>query len=480
MKFLFLIYLAIAINSTNVHSAVELAIKDTLINGVQYGSADALTKAAKVNANWNPLQQKFHIQSSPELVLTNDNPFALYGDSTLFLGAPALWINQKMWFPMNSLANITSAYLNSVARWIPEKKIIELTPPGITLAIETKSNGEVAVLSFPTKIAYESWHHTPHFILRLENTKLDTAVLNKTPSQGLIRKVISIQDENSAQITFQISESAEAGEIIEKENGLQIVFRKKPKAPAANPQTINKNHNSKKIKNIIIDAGHGGKDPGALGAKSQEKDITLAVALKLKKDLLAAGFNPKLTRETDIFIDLQERPKLASKWDGDLFISLHCNAIDGNEAKKMNTSGYKIFILREAKSEEDKALARRENNAIMLSSNNSKSSKNEISPVEWILMEHQLNMYTKYSESFTANIVEELSHGKIPKHGHGAGQAGFYVLVGAYMPAVLVELGFITNPKDEAWMNSEKGQKELSSLIAKSIIKYQESLEQIH
>ena len=172
---------------------------------------------------------------------------------------------------------------------------------------------------------------------------------------------------------------------------------------------------------------------------------------------------------------MQKRPKLASDWDGDLFISLHCNAIPGSKKRKKSVKGFKIFILREAKSEEDKTIARRENAFISKSSN----KKKNISPVEWILLEHQLNLYTKESERFTSHIVQHMEKNKhIHKHGSGASQAGFYVLVGAYMPAVLVEMGFISNPKEEKYMGSSKGQKTIAKSITKSIVAYKNAVEQ--
>ena len=122
-------------------------------------------------------------------------------------------------------------------------------------------------------------------------------------------------------------------------------------------------------------------------------------------------------------------------------------------------------------SEEDKAIARRENQAAALSTNKLKS---EITPVEWILLDNQLNQFTKKSEKLAELLVDTYQGGDIRKMGSGAGQAGFMVLVGAFMPAVLIELGFITNTEDETYLDSEKGQDEMAERIAKSIQQYRE------
>ena len=179
-----------------------------------------------------------------------------------------------------------------------------------------------------------------------------------------------------------------------------------------------------------------------------------------------------MTRDSDVFITLKQRPELASKWKGDLFVSLHCDAIAGDAARKAQTKGFKAFILREAESEEDKAIARRENKFIDEASD--AGARRELSPVEWILLEHQLNLYTKESEEFAYELVQSLAVESvpIPKNGSGAGQAGFYVLVGAFMPAVLLEMGFISNPAEEKYMASEAGQDELAAKIADGIDRY--------
>lgn len=232
--------------------------------------------------------------------------------------------------------------------------------------------------------------------------------------------------------------------------------------------------NPTKIHNIIIDAGHGGKDVGALGLKTNEKTITLKVSKKLHKLLKAAGYNPYLTRDDDRFLTLAQRPALAKKWNGDLFMSLHCNSIAGDKKKRAKVKGYKIYILRETSDKKDKELAKRENKFVEENSTTQKS----ISIVEWIKLEHQLNLYTKKSEDFASHIVRAFEKNKknIRKHGTGAGQAGFYVLVGTFMPAVLVEMGFISNPDDERYMMSDKGSTTIAQRLTDAVISYDQSI----
>jgi N-acetylmuramoyl-L-alanine amidase len=256
-----------------------------------------------------------------------------------------------------------------------------------------------------------------------------------------------------------------------------VLFTDLPKAKPKPiiPQTSKKETaGTREVKTIVIDPGHGGKDPGALGKKSQEKDIVLSVAKLLKKKLTKEGFNVKLTREKDVFIELSQRANLANKWDGDLFISLHCNAVDGIERQK-RTEGYHFYVLRAPESEEDKAIARRENKVASLYGD--KEAKEELSPLEWFKLEARLEKYKQNSYMYTEELLNSFNNnGKIKQLGTGVGGAGFMVLVGALMPAVLVELGFITHPKDENYMNSAKGQEDLANRITKSIIEYKKAV----
>ena len=231
---------------------------------------------------------------------------------------------------------------------------------------------------------------------------------------------------------------------------------------------------SREVRTIVIDPGHGGKDPGAQGKKANEKDIVLAVAKLLRKNLADEGFNVKLTRSKDVFIELGQRANLANQWDGDLFISLHCNAIDASEERKRVIQGYQFYVLRAPESEEDKAIARRENAVATLYGE--KNAKDELSPLEWFKLEARLEQYKQTSYLFTEKLLDSFEDGKIKRMGTGVGGAGFMVLVGAMMPAVLIELGFISNEEDENYMITRTGQQDLADRIAEAVSKYKDAV----
>ena len=246
----------------------------------------------------------------------------------------------------------------------------------------------------------------------------------------------------------------------------------KATTPVATPK--NETAGTREVKTIVIDPGHGGKDTGAQGKNSNEKDIVLAVGKLLKKELEKEGFKVKMTRDKDVFIELGERANLANQWDGDLFISLHCNAIDASPERKKQIKGYHVYVLRAPESEEDKAIARRENKVATLYGE--KNAKEELSPLEWFKLEARLEKYKQNSYMFTEQMLKAFDDGKIKRQGGGVGGAGFMVLVGALMPAVLFEIGFISNPEEEAYMITNKAQADIAQRISKAVSAYKDAV----
>lgn len=292
---------------------------------------------------------------------------------------------------------------------------------------------------------------------------------NAKPSSSSATPVSSSVTQSSSSATLMSSSSAAPAP---STTAPAAVTTPASTIPAATPVAPPKNETAgtREVKTIVIDPGHGGKDTGAQGKKSNEKDIVLAIGKLLKKELEKEGFNVKMTRDKDVFIELGQRANLANQWDGDLFISLHCNAIDATAERKKQVKGYHVYVLRAPESEEDKAIARRENKVATLYGE--KNAKEELSPIEWFKLEARLEKYKQNSYMFTEEMLKAMDGGKIRRQAGGVGGAGFMVLVGALMPAVLFEIGFISNPEDEAYMITDKGQKDIAERISKAVSTY--------
>ena len=222
------------------------------------------------------------------------------------------------------------------------------------------------------------------------------------------------------------------------------------------------------FKTIVIDAGHGGKDPGAVGYRgTKEKDIALDVAKRLEKKL-AKNMSVKIvmTRDEDIFLRLSERTKIANESNGSLFISIHTNAAEDRRA-----SGFETFLIGQNKNEAAVRVAARENAVLELEGSTGKKLTDE----DLIKATIAQSAFASKSEQFASLVQKEIKK-RVQSKDRGVKQAGFYVLMGASMPNVLVELGFISNPSEEKKLRSPQYRDQLATAIYRAVEQYQKTL----
>lgn len=233
------------------------------------------------------------------------------------------------------------------------------------------------------------------------------------------------------------------------------------------------------VKVVVIDAGHGGKDPGNLGTqryKTTEKDIALSVALQLGAYLEQhlTGVKVVYTRKTDIFIPLKERAEIANKAKGDLFISIHCDSYTSSAVH-----GATSLILGRNHDDENR-VALRENSAILLEDNYEERYEgfDPRKPESLIALNLYQNSYLNQSVLLAKKIQDQFRE-RVNRRDRGVKQQPLYVTSRTAMPAVLVELGFLTNPVEEDFLNSEHGQAYLASAIFRAVRDYKEEQDQI-
>ena len=230
-----------------------------------------------------------------------------------------------------------------------------------------------------------------------------------------------------------------------------------------------------KIQTVVIDAGHGGKDSGALGKTRMEKSINLAVALKLgnyiKENL--PDVNVIYTRETDVFVELSERAAIANRNNADVFISIHCNSTEGSTT----VNGAETYVMGESKNEANLKVAKMENSAILLEDNTDAYDNFDPNSTEaYILFSLSQSLYQKQSLQL-ADKVQKQFDTKADRHDRGVQQAGFLVLWKTSMPSILVELGFINNEKEEQFLASEKGQKLMALSLYQAFAEFKQEYE---
>lgn len=233
---------------------------------------------------------------------------------------------------------------------------------------------------------------------------------------------------------------------------------------------------------VVIDAGHGGKDPGAISAnkKLYEKEVTLKVALMVGENIKKNHPEVKVlyTRKTDVFVGLNDRARMANKANADLFISIHTNAAQNRTAKGAET--YTLGI-EEERTERNLEIAKRENGVIFLEDNHEKTyaNFNPNSPESYIIFEYMQSEFVKESIHIAQYVQEHLTI-DANRHDRGVRQAGFLVLNATSMPSILVELGYISNTEDAKYLGSDTGQKRMSHCISEAFDKYYADLKKLN
>lgn len=230
-----------------------------------------------------------------------------------------------------------------------------------------------------------------------------------------------------------------------------------------------------KVRTVVIDAGHGGRDPGAVGKKSKEKDIVLDVALKTGTYIRQNLPDVKViyTRTKDEFIELHRRAAIANENDADVFISIHCNAL-----KDTRVYGAETFVMGEHRTAANLEVAKLENAAILLEENQDETygGFDPNSTAAYIALSLYQSANKNQSLQLAQNVQEQFTS-RVGRKDRSVQQAGFLVLYRTTMPSILVELGFITNPAEEAFLMSEQGKVYMASAIYRAFRDYKVQFE---
>lgn len=248
----------------------------------------------------------------------------------------------------------------------------------------------------------------------------------------------------------------------------------------AEGKVIKERENAKdafRIKTVVIDAGHGGHDPGCLGADSQEKHLALAISQALAEGMKERFTDLRiiLTRDKDVFVPLHERAAIANRAGADLFISIHCNYMPNSEA----THGSETYIMGLHTADHNLDVAKRENAVILLEDNYEKNyDYDPNSPEGHIMLSMYQNAYLEHSILF-AERVEAKIHEDAQRRSRGVKQAGFVVLKETAMPSVLIETGFLSNRAEEKYLKTTEGQQQMARAIIKAFEEYRLLVESV-
>jgi N-acetylmuramoyl-L-alanine amidase len=470
--------------------------------GHLYGSLNDIVTVFGLRSYENAGAEKFEVKSGIFAVkITANNPYVVVRDQDLNssiyqLPAAALRIGGEYYVPVGPMCAILDYIIaDEIAFNAASGKIVAGGRPRSSspydlagLELEEKANGFLIRLQCGRKLAdYESWVKEmggdSWLYITLANARADVAKINDIRPTGILKQVLVFQSATSVQLTFRIKGKVSSAELLPAEGSDDILVsihtpteaELAAKKTRAFEQTLEREKERWKLDVVVIDAGHGGDDPGTIGInRTREKDVALSIAKKLgnliKKNL--PDVKVVYTREKDEFVELYRRGQVANSSNGKLFISIHCNSMP---RKPHSTNGFEIYLLRPGKTEAAVRVAEKENAVVKMEEGYEKRYK-ELTEENFILLSMAQSSYVKYSEKFAEILQQEMGK-KLQLENNGVKQAGFIVLWGASMPNVLVETGYLSNRKDERFLRSDSGQREIAEALLAGVRRYKSEYE---
>jgi len=421
-----------------------------------------------------------------EVKVTAMNPYVQIDDRMAQLPYETRMSNDEILVPLRAFAElIRPFYRGAWPERLKKKNSSDTTAaasnfvrsPNLTkISVEGKTNGTLIRIQATQPFARK------HISTRLSRGwmyvdivggKIASNAFTSIQGASLVKEIRPVQTGMVTQLSFRLEQEIDASQISigNQGNTILISLPTQEVVPEAVLRNLEMDRQKWRIDTIVLDPGHGGRDPGAIGTEGvREKDITLQVALRLKKliekDL---GLRVVMTRENDAFVKLEDRTAMANSAQGKLFISLHCNA---NKSRRVD--GTTTYFLGPAKTDEALEVALLENSVVKYETENSGAAHSD---QEFILTAMAQNAFHHESEGLAGIIQEEMqSLAGLPDR--GVEQAGFRVLVGASMPNVLVEMAFISNRKEEKLLNSGETQQKIARAIMHSVKRFKEKYEQ--
>ena len=466
-----------------------------------YFSIRDFADATSINYFYNNKNGKIELKFDDYLLkITAKNPYFVIterttGSQTIYqLPTSSYILKDKIYIPLIfSINPIENAWGKRISYSEPNKIIvgdnigvndvkffvdneIESTLSGTSfnitgLTVSERANGTLITMHSNKRIpSYYSSHKDSVLTIILRQVKTDTKRTDRENLSGLINNITARNIGPDTEFKFNVGEEYSTNEVmnVEGSNDILITIHNKIFTKAEDEKRTREKWD---FDVIVIDPGHGGKDPGAIGLnKIKEKDVNLKVALKLGNLIKENMKDVKVvyTRSTDKFVDLYKRGKLANEQGGKLFISIHCNS---TKKKPTNATGIEVYLLRPGRTQEAINIAERENQVIEYEDDPTRYE--QLTDENFILVSMAHSSYMKYSESL-ADMLNTQFRNNTKLKARGVKQAGFYVLVGASMPSVLIETGFISNKKDANYLKSSSGQTQLVEAMFEAIKEYRQ------
>ncbi len=411
------------------------------------------------------------------LTFVPQNPFYLRDNKPMKMFLPFISVNGKPFISLADAADILTLITNKEVFLHTSLNSIVIgkgtfNPDSIILA-ENDDRLSLTIRSTNELLTSIDDDKKGKLKVTLFNAVCKPSLTPPTDTKGQIRKILLKQETDKAILSIyydakKISKIEKS--LAEPSPSIKIAFYKKKEQPlkVKNTSEVKKRKKKKQMDMIVIDPGHGGRDPGAVGPSGlTEKETVLKISKELRKILKTKGFKVLMTREDDSFVRLRQRSELANNSGANFFVSIHCNAT----AARKQAGGFETFFLSTAKTSWARAVEAKENAVIKF-----EPPSEQKSIVEYILWDMAQNEYLRESSDLAEYIQESLSRNILIEN-RGVKQANFYVMREIYMPSVLVETSFISNNEEEKLLKKSSFRKKIAEGIAEGILKFRETYE---
>jgi len=408
-----------------------------------------------------------------EATLYNKKSLASVGGDLRLLSAPAL-LESGMWLvPVDAVPRLLGPLLGVRSEWRAASRVLVLGNVGAPrITVNTYVSGDVVrvVLSASEKVPFQVQQEQGRVAVKIARDLVDTSFTQERLTGGIVDWVQYLGGRDNV---FAITPGKRFLEVQaqEQDGPPRLVLEFRAAAPVARAEGATPPPGSAPrsapapppvAPTIVIDPGHGGEEVGAVGpGGTQEKDVTLAIARKLRAAIQnSLGYQAFLTRERDEPLGLDDRTAVANNYKADLFVSIHCNASRAHGAR-----GSEVYFLSyQASDDESRRLAQAEGAAVLAAT----PVGSELSLILWDMAQAA---HLEDSSALASRIQEELAE-VTGSQGRGIKQAPFRVLVGAGMPAILIEVAFITNPEEERQLGSETWQGQVAAALLRGISRF--------
>jgi len=461
-------------------------LRSATIDGAVYVNLEDLAAMLGSGQFWRTETKKMVlILGQHKVKVTANNPLVMVDDQRFQMPLAARYGIGGLQVPVEYFIPLVNPLLSDGLRWTAADQTLQmdLSETNIRrLQIDPKSNGTLVTLWLDEPLTFELSTSRPNWLhLSLFGGNLNPGEINSLQQIGHVQEIRAYQFPDCAQISLKLKEESISYKAYAQSEPDRILLSLRTETSArwnASQGLIRaRGFETERAQNpvdvVVIDPGHGGKDPGAIGPSGlQEKEVVLDICKRLASLLQTRlGINVLLTREDDTFISLSGRTKMANAEGADLFVSVHANA-----SKRRSANGFETYFLAEAKNDAGRAAAILENSALRFE--RPEASMEGMSDLDFILYDMVQNEFHQESE-YLASIIQEQLDDQLSINNRRVNQAPFYVLNGAYMPAVLVETAFISNPEEEALLKKRWFRQKIAEALYESVRTFKEKYERL-